>query len=186
MAMHAAQSENSAEEKIRLLFCSTCGSIDELPMFDGPPDQDTLAEYLLNDKHTFPSGQRHVSPFNGFAVVAKKEWDNPTYRKAIIDKANETIKAGGSEGLGREFYDSRNTFAEDAMTCWKKHNRTKNCGDYRSKKMLIYPDTKALRKEAGLAPRPTYAKNYICDHCPYHQVVVQRKRDAAGMYDYKE
>mgnify|MGYP000867841898 FL=1 len=172
------------DEKVRLLFCATCQTVDELPYYEGPPEHDVLLEYLLAEKHTFPSGLRHVSPFNGVAVVSKKEWEQ--HRDAIIAKAMEVIREGGSPGLGAEFYNARNTFAEDAMACWRRrHNRTENCDEYQSDKKLLLPPTKELRKEAGLAPRPAYMRRYLCDFCPYHQIVVQRKRAAQGYYDYK-
>lgn len=172
-------------EQIRLLFCLNCNSIDELPDYDGPAEHDSLLEFLITDRHTFPSGDRHVAAFGGLAKVAKSEWENPTYRKAIIEKANETIRQGGSEGLGSAFYDARNTFQEDAHSCWKYHGRTKNCGDYKSDAKRLIPDTREERKELGLAKTPAVSR-YLCEFCPFHSIAMQRARARAGEYDYTD
>ncbi|TKK84651.1 hypothetical protein FDA94_28975 [Herbidospora galbida] len=169
-------------EKIRLLFCGTCGTVDELPFYDGPAEYDTTLEYLISSRHTTESGQTHIAALP-LGIIAKSEWENPTYRKAILDEANKVMAAGGSDGLGTKFYDTRNTFSADAHSCWKYHGRTKNCGDYRSDRKKLIPDTKELRKEAGLSTRPV-SNTFLCDFCPYHSIVMQRQRAAAGTYDY--
>ncbi|MEU4534329.1 hypothetical protein AB0G15_05600 [Streptosporangium sp. NPDC023825] len=170
--------------RIRLLFCETCGSCEELPDYTGHPDGDTALAYLISSRHQFPSGDPHGG--GHLADVSKAEWDNPRYRNQIIKQMNESIKAGGSEGLGNTFYETKNTFADDAGQCWKRHNRTTDCGDYRTPSKELVPDTKELRKEAGLSTRARdRPKIFLCDFCPVQSVIEQRKNDARGIYHFK-
>jgi hypothetical protein len=68
------------------------------------------------------------------------------------------------------------------MKCWRfAHGRTSNCDDYMSDKMKILADSRAERKDLGLDPK-TRASIKLCQFCPYHSVVMQRKRKAAGLY----
>jgi hypothetical protein len=170
--------------KIRLLFCETCASVDELPDYSGPVERDDTLNYLVANKHTWPSGTPHVG--GHLADVAKTEWDTPSYRTKIIEKMNEAIKNKGSDGLGNTFYETRDTFADDAMSCWKSHNRTTDCSDYRHKSKALIPDTKDLRKEIGLSTRAAdMPKTFICDFCPAKSSIEQRKNASAGYYDFK-
>jgi hypothetical protein len=50
-----------------------------------------------------------------------------------------------------------------------------------SDKMKILADSRAERKDLGLDPK-TRASIKLCQFCPYHSVVMQRKRKAAGLY----
>lgn len=167
------------DTRIRVLFCETCNSIDELPNFSGPTEHDQTLEYLIQTKHLYPSGTPHVG--GHLADVAKSEWDNPTYRNKIIAEMNESIAGRGESGLGVSFYETRDTFMDDAMACFKKHHRNPNCNDYHSDKMRLIPDTKELRKEAGLG-KPVAGQS-LCNFCPVHSNVMQKKRADAGMYN---
>lgn len=171
--------ENGPE--IRLLHCSVCGSIEELPLFDGDPDKDHLLQILV-DRHVFPSGEPHKGRLFRLPQI---HWTNETARKQII----EQIKGGGSSGLDEfdpEFYATRNTFQEDALKCYNAHLRpTDGCPDYNSPSKRLLPNTKEDRKELGLvdpakAPGP---KNYLCQFCPVHSIVMQKKRALRGDYE---
>lgn len=168
--------------RIRILICHVHKSVDPLP-WCGEDNQckhpgclEPL-EYRLGD---------HIGCRVDLADIEERLWDNPTARLDIIRQAVEySGPPGQGTGLGAEFYDVRNTFKEDALTCWKKHGRTRNCGDYMSDRMRLYPDTRADRKEAGLDPkmRPTTT---LCQFCPYHGIVVQRQRSDKFKYNYTE
>jgi hypothetical protein len=166
---------------MRLLYCLVCASIDELPLFDGDPDNDHLLQIAI-EPHRFPSGEAHKGHLFRIPVLT---WENPTARKQII----EQIKGGGSKGLDEfdpEFYATRNTFQDDALKCYSAHLRpTDGCPDYKSSAKRLLPNTKSERKELGLvdpskAPGP---KNYLCQFCPIESVVMQKKRALRG--DYK-
>lgn len=163
-------------DKIRLLLCFECRSIEEVPWFEGPAERDDTLEYRAS-AHQYPSGERHVGHL---AVVDKPQWDDPVVRTAIIKKISSDGLDG--EGLGQQFYDVKSTFGEDAMKCWKRHGRRVNCEDYKTDKMRLLPDTKADRKELGLdvKHRPS---TFLCQFCPVNSHVVTKQRAARGDYD---
>jgi hypothetical protein len=170
---------------IRLLHCMVDDSIEELPPFDGPPEQDVLLQITL-EHHTFESGEPHVGQM---FILPIKVWANPETRNEIIRQ----LKGQGVTGLDAmtpeaDFYSTKMTFHEDAMTCWKYHLRPDadhGCGDYKSPQKRLLPKTSKERKDAGLeapseAPGP---KVFLCNFCPYHSVVSQKRRAIAGLYD---
>jgi hypothetical protein len=132
-------------EKIRLLHCEDCKTIDELPDFDGPPEFDDVLEALLR-RHETPSGLRHVGKLFDVDVLV---WQNEEARRGIIKQ----IKGGGSAGLAEfdaTFYDTRNTFFDDAMKCYAQHLRPKGaCPDWMSDSKILLPDTKARAEGRG-------------------------------------
>jgi len=168
---------------IRILVCNVCRSIQEIPDYDGPPKMDVLLEYRVAE-HRFDSG----NPHRGFlARVKASDWAKKTYRDAINDKfavEQGFTTPGDGVGLGQTFYDLKGNFQTDAMVCWKQHNRTTDCGDYRAKSKELLADTKADRKAEGLSTAPRdRPKHWLCDYCPVHSVVTQKRRKAAGLYD---
>lgn len=164
---------------MRVLWCLVCDTLEELPLFDGDPDNDVLLEILVQ-RHQFPSGEPHKGHL---LRVPQLQWENIEIRKRII----EQMKAGGSKGLAEfdeRFYESRDTFKEDAMACYSAHLRPKGaCPDWRSEKKMLLPDTKAERKDAGL-PDPKKApgpKRYLCDFCPVSSFYAAKARTELGL-----
>jgi hypothetical protein len=173
----------SDKELVRLLFCDKCKTVDELPAYDGPSDFDALLQYRVA-QHQFDSGLMH--PLS-LARVEKSVWQQHAMRDQIIQQfAQEQghVAPGSGAGLGQTFYEVKANFQQDAMACWKRHNRTTDCADYRTDKMFLLADTKAERKEAGMdtsaRARP---RHWLCDYCPVHSVVMQKKNAAKGLYD---
>jgi hypothetical protein len=167
-------------DKIRLLICQTCGSIEELPFFEGPPEHDDwLKERII--PHRTASGEPHIG---SLATVEAKAWGNPSYREEITKKiSKEFTLPGKGAGLGQTFYDLKSTYLEDAMACWRSFGRTtdpSHC-DYRKDNKRLYPDTKADRKDLGLSPKDR-PNTFLCDFCPVQSIVQQKKRDEAGLY----
>jgi hypothetical protein len=167
---------------IRLLRCFVCETWEELPDYEGPSDRDYLLEITL-EKHKFPSGDPHVGKL---FKVPVKTWSNAEERKAVL----EQLGKGASRGLDeidpdKSFYETKMQFAQDAMSCWERHNRTTTtCDDYESPAKRLLPDTAKERAEVGM-PLPEHLdgpKIYTCHFCPYHGQVVQRKRKIMGMY----
>lgn len=170
------------EARIRILICHSCHSIQPLPWYEGNPENDDTLNFRVAE-HRFPDGNEH---FGIMATVLEKEWDNLDHRDEIVKKIQEaSVTPGSGAGMGETYYDIKSNFSEDAMKCWTvDHNRTKNCGDYRSDKKRLYPDTKAERKSEGLpARRPN---TFLCDFCPYHQIVEQRQGSEEFGYNYDE
>ena len=98
--------------------------------------------------------------------------------------------AGGSAGLDaldpdKAFYDTKSTFMEDAMNCYKAHLQPKvGCPDYGAPQKRLLPNSAKERAELNL-PKPEHAdgpKIFLCNFCPMHSVVTTNKRMAQGMY----
>lgn len=164
---------------LRLLHCMVCSSIEELPPFKGRPEEDHLLQ-IACEKHVFPSGEEHKGLL---FIVPLKVWMNAEARKDVIRQ----LKGGGSKGLAEiddSFYDTKSQFGEDALNCWKSHNKPQDtCGDYQADGKQLIPNTLKERKELGMSTDMGGPKNYLCHFCPIHAKVVQRKRQLMGMYD---
>ena len=172
------QKKMDNEPMFRLLFCLVCQTLEELPPFDGAPEQDHLLA-IACETHVFPSGEPHKGKL---FVLPLRAWAKPESRKEIIRQ----IKGGGSAGLAEiddTFYDSRSTFMEGAMDCYKSHNKPKEgCSDWRIKEKLLVPNTVKERKAEGMARYQDEAgpKTYLCDFCPVAIGVAQRKQQLLG------
>ena len=164
------------EPQIRLLVCRSCKSIEELPDYDGHPSDDLLLNISV-EKH-----QRPVAHEGLLFKLPLKYWVVPKVREEIIKQIS-----GGASGLdafGTNFYSTRMTFHDDAMTCWGQHNRTKDCGDYKSDKKQLKPDTAAERREAGLdKPGTSGPKIYLCDFCPVKSMIQEKAFTKKGLYN---
>lgn len=162
------------EEKIRILVCHTDGAVYELPWYDGPQEHDDTLNYRVSE---------HRDHVGNLFVYNKKDWEKSTYREAILSELAKQVKPGQGTGMGESFYDLKSTFQEDAIMCWKGFGKTTDPGhcDYRKDNKRLYPDTKGDRKELGLSP--TRPNTFLCDFCPVHSLVMQKKRKAAGLYD---
>jgi len=168
--------------KLRLLLCHTDKSVTPLPwcgednQCQHPGCLEPL-EYRLGD---------HIDHRVSLADVEEDMWKDPRKRSEILKQAVEyTQGTGNAAGLGGDFYDVRDTFRDDAMTCWKKHNRTRDCGDWNTDRMRLYPDTRADRKELGLDPK-TRPTTFLCSYCPVNSIKMQRMRKDKYSYNFSD
>ena len=168
---------------IRLVYCLVCNTMEELPPWDGDPQEDYLLQITV-EKHEFPSGEPHRGKM---FILPVKTWANQEQRKAIIDQ----LKGAGAEGLDamtpeKDFYSSKMQFSADAMECWRKHlSPDDHCDEYQSPAKRLLPKTALERKDVGL-PDPANApgpKIYLCNFCPMHSVITQKKNALRGYYD---
>lgn len=168
------------DARIRLLLCYVDDTIEPLPWFDGPPEYDDTLNGRLA-AHRTPEGHPHVG---SLCTVSETSWNDPERRARIIEELSKA-RQGGEAGLGAKFYEVRDTYEEQAMTCWRVvHARTDDCDDFKSDKMRVLADTRDERKDLGLS---TKAKDrpggtHICDFCPMTSIIAQRKRHAQGYY----
>jgi len=167
------------EPMFRLLYCLVCQTLEELPPYDGVPEQDHLLA-IACETHVFPSGEPHKGKL---FVLPLRAWAKTESKKEIIRQ----IKGGGSAGLDEiddKFYESRSNFMEGAMECYKKHNKPKDgCSEWHDKGKLLVPNTVKERKAEGMAKYQDEAgpKTYLCDFCPVAIGVAQRKRKLLGL-----
>lgn len=165
---------------LRILICSICKSIDELPDWQGRPEEDVLLNITV-ERHVAKHGETESGQLCRFPLPL---WTIPKYKEMILQQ----IKDRGSSGLdvyGTNFYQTKSQFGEDAMTCWGLHNRPAGqCPDYKSEKKLLKPDTKLERKDAGLsAPGTSGPKIYLCDFCPVKSYNMKKYNQEHGLYN---
>lgn len=171
------QPERETGAQIRLMLCRVCKVIEEIPDFEGNPDDDNLLQ-LMVEKHTDSIGTPHVG--NLFKVPVRF-WAQQDVRRQIVKQIMEGISGGLGE-VDETFYDTRSTFFEDAMTCFRKHNRPKGrCPDWKIDSKKLVPQTKAERKELGMTTK-TPISTYLCDFCPAKSFMLTQARTQAGQY----
>lgn len=163
--------------QVRLLACSVCKTIEELPDFEGRAEEDHLLARLI-ERHG-PEENRHIGQL---FKVEQAQWEDQRVKAQIARQIADKL-SGGETGLGSEYYDLKNTFAEDAMACFSVHLRNPDCNDYKSDSKRLTPGTAADRKEAGLPEYRTWKDHYLCEHCPVHSLVQQAERAKAGLYE---
>jgi hypothetical protein len=165
--------------KLRILYCWQCRTIEELPDFEGRPEDDLLLEIVIEPHQT--TGVQHKGTLFKIPVGI---WSVQSQREEIIRQMRDQI-SGGLDNLDPDYYNTRSTFYEDAMKCYSAHLRpTDSCSDWKSETKRLLPKTDALRKEAGLMSAESSASTrvYLCDFCPVKSVVMTKQRRAAGMY----
>jgi hypothetical protein len=165
--------------QIRLFYCWDCKTIDELPDFQGRPEDDTLLAILI-EKHQSAGVAHGCTPFR----IGVKLWSVESVRNSIIKQIRSQTN-GGLDELDPTYYATRSMFYEDAMKCFAKHLRPQDgCPDWKSDSKRLVPNTAAERKDAGLvSPEKSNAtKVYLCDFCPVKSNVLTKQRAAAGMY----
>lgn len=163
-------------EFVRLLFCHTCRTVEEVPDYQGPAEYDYYLKHRT-DPHQFESGKPHRG------LLGRVE-NEPKYIEAAIAEMENTVAPGSGDGLGQQLYDLKDNYKIEAMGCWKAHSRTTDCADYRSDAKRLWFDNKADRKAEGLSvKRDDRPSIWLCDHCPVHSLVQQRQRKSAGLYD---
>lgn len=165
--------------QIRLLVCSNCKSIDELPDYQGHPDGDDLLT-IACERHTNSLGIAHVG---NLMRVPISQWSRPKVREQIIKQIRDGVTAGIDEA-DKGFYDAKSTFHEDAMKCYAQHRRPKGqCPDFMSDSKKLLPNTKQDRKDLGLAPvAKSSVSTRLCQFCPVFVYNATRARAEKGMY----
>jgi hypothetical protein len=168
-------------KKIRLLYCYNCKTIEELPDFEGHPDDDVLLQILV-DKH-----ESAGIPHNGFlAKIGAKTYARPEVKKQVVENLRNRV-GGGLADIDPDYYITKATFFDDAMKCYAEHLRPKeDCGDWRAKnKRLIPKGTEELRKDLGLesAAKSASTNVFLCDFCPVKTHYVTKQREAAKLYE---
>ncbi len=165
-----------SEPRIRLFVCRTERTIQEIPWYPmhASPDHDDTRNYLL---------QLHSGHVVDWGDAVESQWNNPRLRIEITREIMRAMNPGEGEGLGGEFYDIKATFKDDAIKCWKAHNRTTDCRDWHNDNKRLYLDTRGDRKEIGLSVKSQDRPNtFLCDFCPMASIKQSAVRRAKGIY----
>lgn len=175
-------------ETIRLLQCVDCKTIEVLPGYRGPAQHDEALSYLVQ-RHRFPDGSEHRGNLipaevstndGGLRPATMDDWKNPKFQELVKENISKSARPGQGTGLGMQFYDTRDTFRDDAMACWKsKLKPAPYCPEYKSDRKKLVPDTAKLRKAEGLGK--TTVSRSLCEFCPVHSMVQAKQRQNAGL-----
>jgi len=178
---------------MRLLFCDHCHTLEELPDYDGNDPVDPLLEGLVfkhNERDPMAHGGRdlHHSPMRLVHIepdgtrTSDEVWEKD--REKILKKLNEENK---KVGMASWAYESMNTYAEDALRCYRDHRRPdlgagNPCIDYWSDSKRIGRPTKIGKQVLKEAPKTGTNDPHLCQWCPYYSTVATEVRWKAGMY----
>lgn len=181
-------SDELEQEYILLLVCYTCKTIEEIPYLKtgkylGEGKYDQTDNHFLQEANMPHERGGHYGVLTDVNWVY---WMTPKVKESIVAQLkDQLIKGTGAAGLdvfGTGFYDLKDTYSADAMSCYSLHNKPKGqCSDYKVERKIITPDTDKERKEAGLAK--SKAKIYLCDFCPVKMYNQQKAYKERGLYE---
>jgi hypothetical protein len=166
-----------SEDRVRLFVCRTEQSIQEIPWYpmNAPPEHDDTRNYLL---------QLHAGHVVDWGDVLASQWNSPKLRVAITKEIQRAMHPGEAEGLGTQFYSIKSSFQEDALKCWKQHNRTTDCGDWHNDNKRLYAETRGDRREIGLSVNTSARPNtFLCDFCPMASIRRSKIGKAKGWHN---
>lgn len=182
-------------EEIRLLICKRCRTVEEVLDYEGPPEEDYLLQTVVERHQRCTPGGAQVggetpeAALQGdraLARVEREHWNNPESRKQILSQLGM-----GQTGFEEHFYDVKNTFQEDALKCFARHNRPKgDCIDYKEPSKLLgnailSDEEKQTKKNNwGLIVKEDRkpAEVYLCDFCPVKSTQQQKFFKKKGLY----
>ena len=156
---------------LRVLQCFTCRSMQQLPDFDGQPDDDVVL-HLLDDSH----GGHEDDPVRihqrALHRIPETAWADVAARKQIVEQM-----WASTTGFAPTYYDVQNTLREDALKCYSKHLRPQvSCPDYRSRSKRLSNPAAEMRRYVGLDPKGG-PRVYLCQFCPMDTVMRSAMRE---------
>jgi len=174
-------------EYILLLICKTCKSVEEIPyvktgkyLEDGKYDQE-FNPFLEAATHAHNA---KGCPRGLLADVNVVYWMTPKIKDSIVAQIKEQFTGKDSPltaGLGVDFYNLKDTYSADAMSCWRIHNTPKGqCSDYKTDRKLLNAGTDAERAKEGLGK--SNIKVYLCQFCPVSMYNQKRSYEERGLY----
>ena len=169
-------------DQMRLLFCNFCKSLEEIPDYDGPEDVDPMLEELVM-RHNVRDPMAHggvelrSSPMR-VAVTTKREW--ATDRAKVIKRVNEeNLKVGFDAWVS----EAVNTYAEDAMHCYRRHHRPEQgCVDWWSDSKRIGRPTPEGRAVVRESYKLGQSDPHLCQWCPVATFVQTEINFRKGLY----
>lgn len=155
---------------LRLLQCMTCKSVEELPDFEGLPEDDVVLQEL-DLKH---GGATEMPHHRALLRVERAHWADRNIRMTIHKQMWVD-----TTGFVPEYYHTKNTLQEDAAKCFTAHRRAVPCIDFQDRsKRLGNPaarDRAKLSKEARHDFTGGGPKLFLCNFCVVQQAVDAKK-----------
>jgi len=181
-AADAAAASRPMGPQLRLLQCWDCKTVEELPDFEGHPDNDVTLHYV-DEKHGGRTEQPHYRTLHR---VEQRVWEDRAAKRQLIEGMWKD-----TTGFTPSYYDVKNTLQEDAVKCHIAHHRSVPCLDYRDSSKRLTNPTRSMRERLAKdmprsfhGDRDAIAKGgpvtYLCDYCPVRVAVDYAKRKARG------
>lgn len=169
---------------MRLFLCSFCKTVEEAPDYLGNEEVDPIVEDLML-RHTqrdpmahgsdrmrnSPFALRPIDPDDSRGFTSDEVWE---YRRedvlARLKTQNEKV------GFDVWAYEAMNSYAEDALKCYSRHNRPdlgagKPCIDFWNDSKRIGRPTREGRQTLKENEKLGTADPHICQWCPYFSTV---------------
>lgn len=171
----------SEDPQVRVLQCWVCSTLEEIPDYDGIPEDDAFL-YYVDEKH---GGQTEHPHNRALHRVSLKHWSNDKVRAQIAEQM-----WAGETGFKPEWYARHDTLSEDALNCFTAHKRQTPCMDYRdSSKRIGNPAARdrsllarALKRDVqDLGPGP---QAWLCQWCPVESFVNAKKHEKNELHTY--
>ena len=180
--------EDFETERFNLLICKTCKTIEELP-YTKTGEYLGDGKYKQDDNPFVEAAARQHGPDHIGAPlvdVLQGHWMTPKVKEGVVAQLRETfLGKGAAQGLdvfGTNYYGLKDTYSQDAMSCWKVHNSPKGqCSDYKVERKLLNAGTDAERKKEGLGK--STIKVYLCDFCPVKMYNQKKAYEERGLYN---
>lgn len=159
-------------EFIRLLRCSDCKTLEELPDFTGNTEDDLTLIYL-DERH---GGLTETPHTRALLRVERKHWEDKKIRAELHKRIWD-----GVTGFVPEYYATKDTLKDDAVKCFIRHRRSVPCIDFQEPSKRIGNPAAGLRKWLSKETRNENVakagpKLYLCNFC-----VIQTYVDAAKL-----
>lgn len=166
-------------ENVRLLQCMTCKSVEQMPDFEGMPEDDHLLQYI-DEKH---GGQTEQPHHRALHRINKTHWDDRAIRKQI-----HTQMWADTKGFVPEYYAIKDTLLEDAQKCFSSHKRSVPCIDYQDRSKRLGNPAAGLRRQLSRELRRDLTgggpKVFLCSFCPVQGYVDRAKLDLNPAHNY--
>lgn len=180
------------ESPMRLLYCRTCATIPgrlpplteipdlgyELP--EGQPDplvQHVIEEHTRMDPLGHGGSQMRDSPFR-LMQVSDEEWNDD--KEGVIKVLNAENKKVGFDAW---VYESVNTYAEDALRCYRDHHRpAEGCIDWWDESKRIGRPTEEGRSAVADQYKLGERDPHLCQYCPVASWVQTQVNFRQGLY----
>ncbi|CAB4174817.1 hypothetical protein UFOVP965_82 [uncultured Caudovirales phage] len=180
--------EDFESERFNLLICKTCQTIEELP-YTKTGEYMGEGKYKQDDNPYVDAAARKHGPDHVGAPlvdVLQGHWMTPKVKAGVVEQLRETFFGrGAAQGLdvfGTNFYGLKDTYSQDAMSCWKIHNSPKGqCPDYKVDRKLLSAGTEKERAAEGL--NKSTIRVFLCDFCPVKMYNQKRAYEEQGLYD---
>jgi glutathionylspermidine synthase len=135
-------------------------------------------EHLIGD--SFRIYEILVKKTNAYGIPMTQEQFN-SEKEEVIKRFSDGMKK--KTGFDDWFYESRSTYAEDALHCYSQHHRpTQGCSDWWSDSKRIGRPTEVGRAVLKELPGKGKTDPHICSFCPVASYVRTEVNFRKGLY----